>query len=581
MDAVEDIKDRLSVDEVVGTYVHLKRAGRNFKGLCPFHEEKTPSFVVSPERGVYHCFGCGEGGDIFTFVERMDGLDFRGALEYLAERAGVDLPEQGDGGQQQAQYKQRLREANAAAAKYYHIQLGRNQEAKRYVTQQRGLGEDAIKSFQLGFAPKGGQRLVAFLGKHGFSQQELLDAGLARQYRGQVQDMFRDRIMIPFFDSSGHVVGFTGRTLSDDAAGPKYLNTPQTRLFDKSRFVFGLYQAKDAIRTCGEVVMVEGNLDVLQSHQAGIGHVVAVSGTALTMRQVKQLARLSESATFAFDGDSAGVKATERALPLAQEAGVDLYIADLPADEDPDDIIRDNPARWQRLLEEKVYVVDWLLDQLSHAYDTHSAQGKRKLTDRAIPVLRRLQDDVEREHYVTRLADVVGTAPATIAQKLNAHTDASSRDHEPAVRAKSDPLPPGDDISTVASALASLAVTYPDTRKALDGLNSDFLDENVYPVLEHVRGHDREVTADSVPQDLHSHLNYVKILLVRGEETYGQWSALDRQVEAFSLAHRLHKLQNQHKKQRLSQQIAAAEAAGDDQQRRALLEAYNNLHKNS
>lgn len=574
MDPVEEIKDRLDVDEVVGGYVQLKQAGRNFKGVCPFHEEKTPSFVVSPEKGVYHCFGCGEGGDIFTFVQRMDGLDFRQALERLGEQAGVELPDRGGREGERTQYKQRLREASAAAAQYYHIQLGRSSAAKEYIQTKRQFSNETIKTFQLGYAPSGGRRLVQFLGKQGFSNQELIDAGLARSYRGQLQDMFRERIMVPFFDVSGHVIGFTGRALGE--AMPKYLNTPQTALFDKSRFVFGFYQAKDSIRSQGEAVVVEGNLDVLQSHQAHVSHVVAISGTALTKAQVKQLGRLGETITFAFDADSAGLKATERALPLVQEAGIDLYVVRLPEGQDPDDVIRHNPADWERLLSEKTYVVDWLLKELVQMYDINSAQGKRQLTNRAVPVLQRLQDSVEREHYVQRLADMVGVAPATIAQKLQ---DGTSEPESPrAAETAKPPAPPRHEIATVATALLCLSVTYPDTRKALGGVADEFLDEATCALFEHLRSSGQDLSEGETPKELHAYTNYVNILLLRGEEEYGQWSALDRQVEAFSLAHRLHELQTKHKKQHLSQQIAAAEAAGDDTRRQALLQEFNDLH---
>ena len=573
MDAVDEVKQRLSIEDVVGRYVQLKRTGGNFKANCPFHEERTPSFVVSPDKGVYHCFGCGEGGDMFTFVQRMDGLDFRQTLERLAQEAGVELEETQQAASR-SQYKQTLKEALRLAAQYYHVQLGRNQDAHRYVTETRALQPATIKRFQLGYAPGQGNRLYRFLSqKHGFSEQQLLDCGLIRYRRGKVEDVFRQRLVVPFFDTSGQVIGFTGRALGD--FNPKYLNTSQTQLFDKSRFVFGLYQAKDAVRSRGEAVVVEGNLDVLQSHQVGVEYVVALSGTALTKQQMQQLGRLTSTVTFAFDGDSAGIKATERSLPIAQDVGVDLYIVNLPEGEDPDDLIRRAPSQWQQLLEDKHYVMDWLLEQLRHSYDATTATGKRQLTDRAVSVIQRLQDPVEQEHYTQAVADMVGAAPATVAQKVqHGRDDATPK----TPRASSTAKQPKDEHQTVLEALLSLTATFPDTRSALDKVTGMDIGEVEQVILEYISGHEQPLQVEGLPDGLREHANYVNILLLRGEQSYGDWATLDRQVEAFSLSHRLNRLNMKRKRNQLSQAIAAADAAGDTEQRNRLLEEYNQLN---
>lgn len=575
MDPVEEIKARLNIDDVVGGYVHLRQAGRNFKGLCPFHEEKTPSFMVSTEKGIYHCFGCGEGGDMFSFVEKMEGLEFRDTLERLAQQAGVELPErEGDGGKQK-HHKQRLREALAAAAQYYHIQLGRSSSAREYVTTRRELTSDTIKKFKVGYAPGGNQRIVQFLKGHGFSEQELIDAGLARRRGHKLQDTFRRRIMVPFFDSTGYIIGFTGRVVDDDSL-PKYLNTPQTPLFDKSRFIFGLYQAKESIRSSNEAVIVEGNLDVLRSHQAGASNVVAVSGTALTVQQIKQLSRLASTITLAFDADSAGAGATERALPLAQEAGVDLYIASLPPGTDPDDVIRDDPGEWKRIIDTKSYVMEWLLQLLPAMYDTSTAQGKKELTNRATSVLRRLRDPVEQEHYVRQVADIVGAAPATITKKL--HKEETTPKPTTASAQHQRATPEHDEVNTVAEALLSMAMVYPDVRAALAEARIDRLPQHLQTVAAFLQRNEGVIATDNIPGDLQPVENYVKILLLRGEEEYGTWATLDRQIEAFSLVHRLNELQTKRYKQHLSQQIAAAEAAGDYDLRKKLLKEFNQLN---
>lgn len=574
MDAVAEVKERLGVDEVVGEYVQLKSAGRNLKGLCPFHNEKTPSFTVSPEKGIYHCFGCGQGGDIFSFIEKVEGLDFRESLELLARKAGVDLPERGEGDSESAKkHKQRVYEALDMAAQYYHIQLGRTEEAKEYVLKNRGFKAETIKTFKLGWAPAGNSTTVNFLTKKGFNKTELLDAGLARMRGSNVQDFFRGRVMVPFFDGQGRVIGFTGRVLDDGV--PKYLNTQQTKVFDKSRFVFGLFQAKESLRREDEAIVVEGNLDVLSSYQAGIQWVVAMSGTAITPHQLKQLSRFTKNIVFAFDSDSAGIAATERAIPIAQEVGVNVSIVTLPSGKDPDDVIREGEGEWSALIEEKKYVVDWLIDTLRVHYDLEKAQDKKEFTDRTASTLRRLSDPVERAHYVEVVADLTKVSPSAVEQKLSQSKAPIAQGKRS--KYKPEDVPVQDEVLTVVRALMSLAIRYPDARGALEDLEFDELDSDMKTLLSFLVSYEDDIGVDAIPPELQSLENYVKILLLRGEEEYGSWSLLDRQVEAFSLTHRLKELQTKRQKKRISQEIAEAEASGDDDLRRKLLSRYHEL----
>lgn len=576
MDAVADIKDRLSIEEVVGDYVQLKNAGSNYKGLCPFHQEKTPSFIVSPDKGIFHCFGCDSGGDIFTFIQKADGLEFREALEVLAQKAGVELPEKGGENTQAAKKrKARLQEALNTAAQYYHIQLSKNEGAKDYVQQQRQFSNDTIKDFKLGWAPAEGGRLVNFLRSKGYKDEELIDVGLAKQQNQSLRDLFWGRIMVPFFSNQGQIIGFTGRVI--DEGMPKYLNTPQTRLFDKSRFIFGLYQAKPGIKSADEVVIVEGNLDVISSYQAGVKNVVALSGTALTHAQMKMLSRLTSNVTFAFDADAAGIRATERSISLAQEAGVNLSVVTLPGDSDPDDIIKADPEKWRHLLEEKQYVIDWLINTFRHDYDLDTAAGKKDFTSRISDSLRQIKDPVEQEHYINTVADITNVAPAAIANKLSQKTVTQKNPYK-RVKGEAADATSHDDVTTVATALLSLAVAYPETRSALEDTDTQFLEDSLADILEYTKNSSENISSSSIPKDLQDKENYVKILLLRGEEEYGPWALLDRQVEAFGLAHRLQELQNRRNKQRLSREIAAAEAAGDNELRQKLLKQYQSLN---
>src|SRR3990167_3139352 len=266
MDPVEEIKERLDTSEVVGSYVQLKPAGANHKGLCPFHNEKSPSFMVSNEKGIWHCFGCGEGGDIFTFVEKIEGVDFKAALEQLARKAGVALPERG-ANKGTTKQKERSLAATELAAKYFQRGLVNSKTAQDYVIKQRGYNRQIVTEFRIGFAPDASSGLSDLLRQKGFKPQEIIQAGLARNHNGKTQDLFRRRVMIPFMGNNGQVIGFTGRVLDDSL--PKYLNSPATPLFDKSRFVFGLAQANNTIRTGDGSIVVEGNLDVLTAHQFG------------------------------------------------------------------------------------------------------------------------------------------------------------------------------------------------------------------------------------------------------------------------------------------------------------------------
>ena len=315
MDAIGEVKQRLSIDEVVGGYVELKRSGRNLKGLCPFHAEKTPSFMVNPEKGIYHCFGCGEGGDHFEFVMKMEGLSFREALEKLAQKSGLDLSQYSNSGAAElTKLKTRFIAAHELAAKYYQQSLIKNQPALDYVTKNRHFNKNTITDFKVGYAPRQGTALRDFLRKKGFNDAELIKAGLVAKRRGDIVDMFYARVLVALTDVQGRVIGFTGRVIDDSM--PKYLNTAQTILYDKSRHIFGLDQAKKSIREQDQVIFVEGNFDVLASHQINVKNVVASAGTALTYAQLKQISRLTNNVAFAFDQDKAGLNATMHAIPI-------------------------------------------------------------------------------------------------------------------------------------------------------------------------------------------------------------------------------------------------------------------------
>lgn len=418
MEAKEEIRSRLNIEDVIGQYVQLKRAGRNFKGLSPFSQEKSPSFMVSPDKHIWHDFSSGKGGDVFAFVMEMEGVDFRGAMELLARKAGVDLAQyqqKGDGSF--AKKKERLLLATGLATKFYQQVYLHSPVAIDYF-KKRELKKATIADFGLGYSPNQDE-LYKALTKRGFTERELRDAGLVVTRRGRPSDMFKGRMMVTLMDAQGRPIGFTARIIQDDPRAPKYINTPQTLLYDKSRHVFGLHTAKEAIRHNDFAVIVEGNMDVISSHQAGVKNVVATAGTALTEHHLRTLSRFSQDVRLAFDADKAGIGATERAIGIASNLGIALGIIALgDGAKDPDELIQKDVNLWQGAIQKPLDAVEWLLDVYSHTYDLTSADGKRRVTDRILEIIKPITDPVLIEHYVQVVASRIGGSVEALNKKL-------------------------------------------------------------------------------------------------------------------------------------------------------------------
>ncbi len=415
-----EIKSKLSVLEVVGETVQLKRAGSAYKGLCPFHAEKTPSFVVTPDRETWRCFGCGEGGDIFTFLMRRDGLDFREALERLAEKAGVELSERTA---REDRQRKRLRDALEAAIAWYRevlLQAAQAQKARDYLA-ERGLADETLERFTIGYAPNTWDALTKRLIAKGFSNAEMIGAGLASpSNRGGVIDKFRGRIIIPIRDASARAVGLGGRVMPN-GEGPKYLNSPATMLFDKSRTLYGIDLARAAIRREKLAVIVEGYTDVMAAHQAGFTNVVASLGTALTRGQVELATRYADAVALAYDVDLAGEAATQRGL--LEELGPDqavskVRVVRIPAGKDPDELIRTDPDAWRAAVADAPAVLDYFMDRAVAAVDVSSVAGRREVTRRVLGVLRRVADPLERTLYLQRLSRIVDVDEKVLADAL-------------------------------------------------------------------------------------------------------------------------------------------------------------------
>jgi len=443
MSVVEEIKERLDLTDYVRRYVNLKKAGRNFKGLCPFHNEKTPSFFVFPESQHWRCFGCQRHGDIFSFAMEYNGWDFRTALEELGRLAGVEVrkmtPEQVRAGEE----KERLMHLLHEAAEYYHhlLRTAPQAQAARAYLERRGFTQQTIDEFKLGYSLPAWEALRSHLLTRGFTVAEMLKAGmLVERERGGTYDRFRDRVMIPIRDRKGRIVAFGGRVLSPDAQ-PKYMNSPQTVLFDKSRILFGFDKALRAIRENDAAVIVEGYMDVMIPHQAGYRNVVAPMGTALTESHLRQLHRLTRRIILALDPDAAGIHATMRSVETAREAlerrwepvfnahgligyegrlDVEIRVALLPDGLDPDELILQDPARWERIIAAAEPIVRFYFHQLLQQENPREPKGKARIVEAMLPLLQDIPNPVEREAYAQEIAMRLGLDPVLLLDQLRA-----------------------------------------------------------------------------------------------------------------------------------------------------------------
>lgn len=537
-DAKEEVRARLNIEDVIGEYVQLKRSGRNFKGLSPFSGEKTPSFYVSPEKHIWHDFSSGRGGDIFGFIMEVEGLDFRQSLELLARRAGVDLTHYQDGSSRKiAQKKKRIFEALEWATTYYQKSMLSNPRAIEYIFKKRGLNKNVVQGFRIGYAPDSGDALVGFLSRKGFSLEELNDAGLLNRFKS---DLFRGRMMVPLMDPAGHVIGFTGRIIDEDPSAPKYLNTPQTLLYDKGRHVFGLSQAKDSIRKVNYAVIVEGNVDVVSSHQAMINEVVATAGTAITEHHLRALARLTSNIKLSFDGDNAGLAATERAIPIAQHVGINLSIISLPeAAKDPDELIQKSAPLWKKAITESQPVVDWVIERFAKREDLSTASGKAAFTSAALSVIRNLKDPVEQEHYLSLVATKGGVSLEALARKLSKVPEVNEK--KKLVKATKD-QPQSESYlpDKNQDALLAIAVLDPSIHTLFADIDPlIFSSPERQAVVAYLAKHGGKPLS-SIPRGLQVHEKYVTMLLLHPDVENVAWNKENRFATASEVLRSIH-----------------------------------------
>jgi len=572
-DAKEEIRSKLNIEDVIGEYVQLKRAGRNFKGLSPFSGEKTPSFVVSPDKQIWHDFSSNKGGDLFTFVMLAEGIDFRQALEQLARKAGVDLSVyESSASQDISKRKKRASEALKLSARYYQESMIKNKHAIEYIFKKRKLAKQSLEDFAIGYSPSTGDALTNYLIKKGFDKQSLIDAGLLNRFDN---DLFRGRMMIPLMSGTGEIIGFTARMIYEEPNSPKYLNTPQTILYDKSSHVFGLSQAKEAIKKFDEAVIVEGNLDVVSSHQSGTKQVVATAGTAMTENHLKVLSRLTKNLKLAFDGDKAGLAATERAIGIAQGMEVELSIVSLPEDvKDPDELIQKDKALWIEAIANSRPAIDWVIDQYESREDLSTSVGKKRFSEAALGLIKALTDKVEQEHYLKIIAVKIDTTFSTLLDKLS-----ESKNSKTKLKSVAEVKIESPDENFLMDNLLAVAMIDSATYDLFVDFDINILEgENRIAVMRHVIESKGKVI-NKIPVSLQNYETYVKILLLKAETRYAEWSSQDRYYETARLLRQVIIQNKKKQKDLLNEELRIAESNADDSRAEELRKKINQLIK--
>lgn len=424
MDDLELIKQKINIVDLVSEYLPLKKAGVNFKASCPFHQEKTPSFMVSPERGIWHCFGgCQEGGDVFKFLMKKEGVDFKEALEILAKRAGIVLKRRKN---EAADKKVRLFEANSKSVEFFHYILTKHSLGKAALEylRKRGVTDDTIKLFRLGYAPNSWDSLTRFLIKKGFKLPELVEAGLVVPSQSGGYDRFRGRIIFSLCNVVDQVLGFAGRILGEGE--PKYINTPQTAVFDKSNFLFGIDRSKAEIKSKNQAILVEGEMDMVLSYQSGVKNIVATKGTALTSGQVELIKRYTDTILLCFDKDLAGDQAARRGIELADQAGLNIRVVRLEGGKDPADICLKDVRAWTKAVDEAEPIYDYYISSVSQRYNLKTAEGKKGVVLELIPIWSKISNPLVFEHYLQKLSAFLGTDENVLRKQIRQNFSPSS-----------------------------------------------------------------------------------------------------------------------------------------------------------
>lgn len=595
------IKDKIDIVDFISEYLQVKPSGRNFKALCPFHHEKTPSFMVNRERQNWHCFGCNKGGDIFSFVQEMEGMEFVEALRLCANRAGVSLTSY-SGGESTGTEKTRLKELNAAAARFFYNILREMPQAERarVYLRGRGLTNATIETWQIGFIPDQWDLLTQYLLKKGHSIDDLVATGLTIQRDGAspttrkgFYDRFRGRVMFPIRDVHGEIVGFTGRVLVEhEKSGGKYINTPQTIIYDKSRVIFGLYQAKQDIKAKDQIVMVEGQMDAIACHQAGMRNVVATSGTALTIEHVQLLKRYSHNLSIAFDTDLAGENASKRGVALALEAGMSVKVIHVPGGfKDPDECVQKALHIWHEAVEKAQDVIAWYIGSACRRRDITQLKEKQAVVEEVLPEIIRIPYAVERDHWLRELASRIGVE-VTVLREDMLRIARTMKKKSSGVRTEESPSPSPSASETKLSRLdllfervLILLLLFPQFRgmtfslSFLEGYLSPGPSFYLYEIIKKSYTMANSLSLDELRSlsSKDSNENIIDLLLLKGDLEYPNIIEAQAKDEMNILLHHLKEEWIRKKRQELQRDIARAEREGTDEILAKLLQQFGEL----
>ena len=594
-DNISQIKERLSVVDVISGYIKVQKSGANFKARCPFHNEKTPSFYISPERQIWHCFGCQKGGDVFGFVKEIEGIEFVEALRLLAQRAGVKL-EQYD--PLVSNEKTVLYEICETATRFFEKQLYHSPEGKLALAylKDRGLNDDTIKEFRLGFAPEGWHNLSQFLRDCGFKDEDIIDSGMTikkdlpagrQEAASGIYDRFRSRIIFPIANINDQVIGFTGRVFGDNhpADVGKYINSPQTVIYDKSRVLYGLNKAKVETRKADRCLLVEGNMDAIMSYQAGVKNVAATSGTALTPSHLQLLQRYTNNLDFCFDTDQAGSVATRRGIGLALSQNFNVKVVHLqdPECKDPADYVKKFGQKWNEVVTSAKPVIDFYFDKLKSELDLASVVGKKGVIASLGPLINRLASQVERSYWVSKLATVLRTKEETVESDiLSVKDDLEVYTNNP-VESKpskqiSEILPPSDILSE--AILAVIIKNSPLFHKELEGIGVGLLDIDTLEVVNEIKRVGSNFKFDSFVKDLDDKKRMkLEFAYLKAQEFLKEFDDEGLMAEFKNIKSKLEQRSVTAQLTDLESEIKLAEADNDKSKMKILLNKFGDLAK--
>jgi len=585
MDQLDEIKAKVDIVEFIGQYLPLKKAGRNFRTVCPFHGDKDPSLIVSPDKQIWHCFGCGLGGDIFGFLMKKEGIEFIDALGQLAERAGIELKTRPrDWG-----IRTKLLAINELAAKFFEKYLAdttAGRQAMNYLI-NRGLTAETITKFRLGYAPAGWDFLFRFLSRKEFTPEEIEKAGIIVNKNGKQYDKFRHRLMFPITDVSGKTVGFTGRVL-DNADQPKYLNSPETPVFNKGRILYGLSVTKADIQTKKTAVLVEGQMDALSSYQAGVTNVVASSGTALTAEQLELLHRHAETLILALDADSAGSEATKRAIELASARDLEIKVAILEGFKDPDECAKADPAKWREVVASAVPIIDFYIGYAIKKYGIASVNDKKKVVAEVLPAINLLGSPVEKDQYVKKLSEALNINQTNLYEALKnlggkrpSIRPTYARAGEASKSGTADSVEkPAEKADWLENRILGMLIFKPEygpkVQKELDNLKWPHpATAKVYRELQNCyTGREFSLDALLAKLDYQEKVDLLETLMT-AEEYYADMPETDIEQELKFYINILRTRQTKLTLAEIGQKIATAERAGDREKLNQLLEEFN------